>query len=131
MTEARQARGRSAERRGRLAEALCTALLFLTGWRVLDRRVGGGRGTGIGEIDIVAKRGRTLAFIEVKARADDGTALEAVTESQRQRLSRAAESYLARRPELARLDIRFDVMTLAGWWPRRIADAWRPGLGRP
>lgn len=120
-------RGRTAERRGRWAEAVCVARLILTGWRVLDRRVGGGRGTGVGEVDIIARRGRLLAFIEVKARNDEVTALESVTLTQRARLVRAAEVFLARRPDLAGLDMRFDVMTVsAGLWPRHRADAWRP-----
>jgi putative endonuclease len=116
-----------AERRGRWAETLCVAALRLTGWRVLARRMTAGRGLGLGEIDIIAKRGQTLAFIEVKARADETTALESVTAAQRGRIARAAEVYLQRHGAHADCDIRFDVMILtAGFVPRRIADAWRP-----
>ena len=45
-----------AERRGRFAELVCVIVLRLTGWRILARRLTGGRGTGLGEIDIVARR---------------------------------------------------------------------------
>lgn len=65
-----------AEKRGHFAESLCVAALRLTGWRLLARRMTAGRGLGLGEGDIVAKRGRTLAFIEVKARAGETAALE-------------------------------------------------------
>jgi putative endonuclease len=128
---ARAARGASADARGRWAEMLCAARLRLTGWRVVGRRVTAGRGFGAGEIDIVARRGRTLAFIEVKARADDAEALAAVGAEQRARLARAAENFIARHPQLAGLEIRFDVMTLGAAargfaWPRHHADAWRP-----
>ncbi len=58
-------RGRDAEHRGRWAEMLCLAHLWLTGWRVLAYRLLAKRGSGLGEIDIVARRGRVLAFIEV------------------------------------------------------------------
>lgn len=127
MTTATRDRGRAAERRGRWAEAVCAVRLLMTGWRVIDRRLGGGRGTGVGEIDIVARRGRTLAFIEVKARSDDATALEALSESQRARLVRAAEVFVARHPKLAGLEMRFDVMMVTGGlWPQRLVDAWRP-----
>ena len=118
---------KDAEKRGRWAESLCVATLRLTGWRILGRRVTAGRGAGLGEVDIVARRGRTLAFIEVKARAEDRAALESVTAAQRARISRAAEAYLQRHAEHAACDVRFDVMILtSGFLPRRIADAWRP-----
>lgn len=121
-----RAQGQAADRRGRWAEFLCVVRLWLTGWTVLEHRLRPGRGVGAGEIDIVAQRGRTLAFIEVKARPDAETALTAVSPVQQARLTRAAEAYLARRPQLAELELRFDVMIVAGtWWPRRIVDAWR------
>lgn len=102
-------------------------MLRLSGWRILMRRMTAGRGTGLGEIDIVAKRGRTLAFIEVKARSGETAALESVTPAQQARIARAAEVYLQRHGEHADCDVRFDVMILtAGFLPRRIADAWRP-----
>ena len=123
----RTARGRAAERRGRRAEWLCVLRLILTGWRILGRRVSGPRGSGIGEIDLVARRGRTVAFIEVKARDDTGDALESVRAAQQARLVRAAESFMARHPALINCTIRFDVMTVGSWpWPRHYGDAWRP-----
>lgn len=123
----RSARGRAADRRGRLAENFCVVRLWLTGWRVLARRRALGKGTGAGEIDIIARRGSTLAFIEVKARSADDIALASITAAQRERLARGAEAFLARRPDLATCHVRFDVMTLTGgFWPLRVADAWRP-----
>ena len=75
---------------------------------------------------MVARRGRLLVFVEVKARAaaaDPG----AITPRQRQRIERAAEAFLARNPALGGLDCRFDALLLArGRWPVHIADAWRP-----
>lgn len=116
-----------AEKRGRLAEAICVFTLRLTGWRILSRRAKAKAGTGLGEIDIVAKRGRTVAFIEVKARADHDTARESVTPMQRQRIARAAQVFIERNSACADCDIRFDVMSLGrGLWPRHIVDAWRP-----
>lgn len=110
-----------------MAEQLCVVRLWLTGWRVLARRQTLPRGSGAGEIDIVARRGRTVAFIEVKARVSEALALESVGPQQRERLQRGAAAFLAHRTDLSACDIRFDVMTLTGgWWPRRVADAWRP-----
>lgn len=122
----RQQRGQRARRLGRWAEFLCMALLILTGWRILARGAVTGRGTGAGEIDIVARRGQTVAFIEVKARPTYGDAAGAISPLQRERLARAAEAFLARRPELAHCGVRFDAMLVApGGLPRHLKDAWR------
>ena len=118
---------RKAEHWGRFAEWLCVLRLRLTGWQVLSRRMVARRGTGLGEIDIVARRGKVVAFVEVKARTTFEQALEAVTLAQQRRISRAAAVFLARRPELAECSARFDVMYVGPrLLPRRLADAWRP-----
>ncbi len=130
MTPRRNDPGRNsrvaAERHGRFAETLCIWSLRLRGWRILERRLAGKRGLGVGEIDIIAKRGRVIAFIEVKARATPAAALEAVTVPQRARIARAAEIFIARFPGSEACDFRFDVMTLSGFLPVHMADAWRP-----
>jgi putative endonuclease len=116
-----------AEKRGRRADLLCVIILRLTGWRILAQRLTGGRGTGLGEIDIVARRGATVAFIEVKARGDCASAAESVSPAQRQRIARSAEVYVQRHAELMDCNIRFDLMVLAGGLlPQRIRDAWGP-----
>ena len=80
----------------------------------------------VGEIDIVARRGGLIAFIEVKARRDRTLALEAVSEHQRRRICRAAEMFIATHPALAALDFRFDVMVVSPWsLPHHVIDAWR------
>jgi len=113
-----------AYRRGRLAEAACAAALMLRGYRILGRRLR----SPVGEIDIVARRGAVLAIIEVKARPDAAAAAEAVTPRQRDRLVRAAGWVVAGRPDLAEMQIRFDVMLVTPWrWPRHVVDAWRAG----
>ncbi|RAU23684.1 YraN family protein [Paramagnetospirillum kuznetsovii] len=116
-----------ARRRGRLAEGLAVVWLRLKLYRVLARGVQTGRGSGAGEIDIVAKRGRTLIFVEVKSRATLDEAIESIGYSQRRRIETAAAAFLARRPELASCQIRFDALVVApGRLPHHIRDAWRP-----
>lgn len=111
-----------AEARGRLAETLAVLLLRLKGYRILARRLR----LSAGEIDIVAKRGRTIAFVEVKARPDHIAAITAVTPRQQRRLLKAALQYAARDPRHNDADFRFDVMLVApGRWPRHVVDAWR------
>jgi len=113
---------RAADRRGRTAELLCLCHLRLRGYRVLARRFR----VPSGEIDLIVRRGRVLAAIEVKARADFEAAGAAVLARQRRRIARALEHFLAARPELRNLDARFDVMLVVPRrLPRHLADAWR------
>lgn len=90
---------------GRLGEAVCAWRLRLAGYRVIARDVR----MPVGEIDLVVRRGRTLAFVEVKARRA-GTEGEVLTTRQRRRIVRAAAAFLAARPALAACDVRFDLM---------------------
>jgi len=109
-------------RRGWWAETLCVVALRLRGYRVMSRRLR----TPVGEIDILARRGRTLAVIEVKARTDLDSAAASITDRQKQRLIRAAGWVVSGRPDLASLDTRFDVMLVAPRrLPKHVVDAWR------
>ena len=109
-------------RRGTRAEALCAWWLRLHGYRILARNLR----TPVGEIDILARRGRTLAAVEVKSRADLAEAGESLTHRQRRRIRRAMEYYLAARPDAAALDVRFDAMLVTPWrLPHHVIDAWR------
>ncbi|HVA16069.1 MAG TPA: YraN family protein [Stellaceae bacterium] len=113
---------RNAERRGKSAELLCLWQLRLKGYRILARRYK----TPVGEVDLIARRGGVLAAIEVKARGDFDRAGESLTPRQRRRITRALAHFLGRRPDLALLAARFDVMLVAPRrWPRHLVDAWR------
>jgi putative endonuclease len=113
---------RAAYRRGHAGERLAAFRLMLGGYRILARRYR----TKVGEIDLIARRGGVVAFIEVKRRGDLADGLEAVTPQARQRIRRAAELYIRRNPVLAEQTLRFDVMVVTPWsWPRHIVDAWR------
>lgn len=114
---------RAAERRGHAAERRAALWLRLKGYRILAERFRAPQG----EVDLIAIRGRTLAFVEVKARATLADALEAVTPHQRARIAGAAEAFLIRRPDLAEHRLRFDVIAqVPGRLPNHIVDAWRP-----
>jgi len=115
-------RRQRAQHRGRLAEWLCLWHLRLRGWRILAR----GWRCPAGEIDILARRGKVLAVIEVKSRAEFATAAMALAPRQRRRINRAAEAFLLRRSDLSSLDLRFDLMLVAPFrWPRHWRGAWR------
>ena len=125
-------RGREVRRRavrfGRLGENACLARLRLCGWRIVARnwRV------PVGEIDIIARRGAVLAFVEVKARRAGGETA-APSPRQQRRIERAAEMFLAQHPSMGACFGRFDVMYVGPWpsfrffWPTHLSDAWRLG----
>lgn len=113
-----------AETRGRRSETLAAWMLRLKGYRILGRRLK----THLGEIDMVALPVfGPVCFIEVKARPEAMAAVLSVTPAQRSRIARAANLYLAGRPDLRTRGARFDIIAVApGRWPRHHADAWRP-----
>lgn len=115
----------ASEARGRRAETACAWLLRVNGYRLLATRWR----VPVGEIDLIARRRRSIVFIEVKARPTLSAALEAVTQRQRLRIEQAAEVFLSQHPKWRNLEVRFDVMAvIPGRLPRHVRDAWRPGL---
>ena len=110
-------------RTGLAAEALCRLALRLKGYSIVAARYR----SPLGEIDIIARRGHSIALVEVKARPTRSEAAEAIGPQQRARLARGAADFLARHPHFNRHQLRFDVMLVTPWrWPEHIADAWRP-----
>ena len=114
-------RRQAAERRGHKGEAVAALWLQLKGWRIIARRLR----TPVGEIDLVARRGKTVAFVEVKARA---TAAEADLSLDRNRLRRVAAAVNAvmarhvRDGDIARIDA---VYIVPGRWPRHVENIWQ------
>lgn len=106
---------------GHLAEFLAAWALRLKGYRILRRRYK----TPLGEIDLIAARGKTLVAVEVKYRSCYTQAVEAITAHQQRRIERALACYLQRlqwTPE----NIRFDAILLSPYkWPRHLVSAWR------
>jgi putative endonuclease len=98
---------------GLSAESRAAAVLIAKGYRILARRFR----TQHGEIDIVARRRKLVAFVEVKARASLDDAAYAVTPRQQARIIAAAQAWLMAHPEHAGYDLRFDAMLIA---PRRL-----------
>jgi putative endonuclease len=111
---------REAEAAGRRGERLAAWWLRLKGWRILDRRVR----TPAGEVDIVARRGALIAFVEVKTRATAAELDFAIDERRLARVAAAAEVLMPRYAGPGD-DIRVDVILLApGTRPRHIENAW-------
>jgi putative endonuclease len=110
-----------AERGGRRAESIAAWWLRLKGWRILARRAR----TPLGEVDLIARRGSILAFIEVKARSSLEQADLALDDYRLRRVAAAAEA-LAPRYARAGDDLRIDaIFVTPRRLPRHLADVWR------
>ena len=122
MTAARPVKARRrAHLFGLRAESIAALLLRLKGYHLLARRFAAAGG----EIDLIARRGETIAFVEVKARDDLDAAAAAITATKRRRIGRAARVWLARNPWAAALNLRGDAVFVApGRLPRHLASAY-------
>ena len=108
------AKRRASYRKGLLAEFLAGIALSLRGYRILARRCK----TRAGEIDLIAVRGNTVAFIEVKARTTLADAQTSITRRQSERMRRAADVWIGRSPRYQNHEQRFDaVYVLPKRWP--------------
>ncbi len=114
---------KAAEQRGRRAEFIASAMLILKGYAILARRFK----TPNGEIDLIAKRGRLIALVEVKARNTHQEAIEAVHYHARRRIERAGHLFLAKNTRWANCAIRYDIISVVNNRPRHLKDAWREG----
>ena len=107
-------------RRGRMSEWIAAAALLARGYRILGRRVR----TPYGEIDLIAVRGRRIAFVEVKRRATRLEAEAAITPRQVGRIARAAEFWVSRNAAYREHEQGLDaVLVTPGRLPIHVADA--------
>jgi putative endonuclease len=114
-------RGTSTRQRGADAERRARRHYLLRGYRILATNAWAGRN----ELDLVARRGRWLVFCEVKQKStmSFGDPAEMVTADKQRRVRRAAAAWLAARPELRGLRVRFDVVAVSPAGVRRAQDA--------
>jgi putative endonuclease len=116
----------AAYRHGLRAEIAAASLLLAKGYRILARRYK----TPLGEIDLIVKRGRLVAFVEVKCRSGPryGSPAEAVTRAKRRDLACAAAGWIARHARPGD-EFRFDLIAVTGRAERpslaHFEDAWR------
>ncbi|KAB0679693.1 YraN family protein [Aureimonas leprariae] len=122
MSEARLAKRRAGFLRGHRGEWLAAWALRMKGYRILAVR----HRTKLGEIDLIARRGSTVAVVEVKARSTLAAAMDAVSPAAQRRICNAADLWLAKQRDAARLSLRFDLVAiLPRRWPVHVPDAWR------
>ena len=109
-----------AEKRGRQGEAIAAWWLRLHGWRIVGQRLK----TPRGEVDLIARRGKTIAFIEVKARVKQSDLATAIDGWRLRRVAAAAEQLLPRYGKGAE-NMRIDVILVAPWrWSHHLVNVW-------
>jgi putative endonuclease len=105
---------------GHWAEVFAAVTLWFKGYRILARR----KKTRVGELDLIAVRGNTIAFVEVKRRSSVMAARNAITPKQSKRIRQAAEVWLKGSPRYRGHHQRFDaVLVVPGRWPVHLAGA--------
>ena len=111
---------KKALRRGRMSEYLAAFHLLLRGYSVLAMRYR----VKSGEIDIIARKGDVVSFIEVKARATTEASVLAVDGWTQNRIRNASMAWLSRQPDAGRLSCSYDIVAVRPWrWPVHLKDA--------
>jgi putative endonuclease len=111
---------RRALRRGQVSEYLAALFLMLKGYRIVALRYR----TKLGEIDIIARKRNVAVFVEVKARRDEASAIDAVSYTAQNRIRAASDLWLARQRDFAVLSQRYDIVAIIpGRLPRHFPDA--------
>lgn len=119
MQGSRLATRRHNERRGHRGEWIASLALMVKGYRILERRYR----TKSGEIDIIARRGDVVAFVEVKVRATLLQAMDAISHSNERRIEASADLWLMRQVEHPGLSLRFDMVAVLPWrWPVHVEN---------
>lgn len=107
--------------KGNFAELLACFVLSVKGYRILARRYK----TSVGEIDIVARKGRHLVAVEVKYRPSVDDAKLCISRSQQRRITKAMQLFLQTKASY-NLFVRFDIIAVTGKkWPVHIQNAWQ------
>ena len=119
MAERPAASRQKAYRRGHRGEWLAAAALMLKGYRILARRYR----TKLGEIDLIARRGNLVLFVEVKARRTLIEAMEAIAHESERRIEGAADLWLMQQRDYGKLSMRFDMVAVLPWrWPVHVEN---------
>ncbi|MGE0281660.1 MAG: YraN family protein [Rhizobiaceae bacterium] len=111
-----------AYRRGHRSEWLAAAALMVKGFRIVARRYK----TKLGEIDLIARRGDLVLIVEVKARSTLTAAMEAIGRDSERRIESAADLWLMRQLDYAKLSVRFDMVAVLPWrWPVHVPNVFQ------
>ncbi len=107
--------------KGVLAERVAALFLILKGYRVLEMRYK----THVGEVDIIARKGRTFVFAEVKYRATYEEGIHSISQQAKTRIMRSADYYRMKNLAHEEMDMRFDALILSPpFYIKHLRNAW-------
>ena len=107
------------EFRGYFGEFVATILLWCKGYHILKHRY---KWSG-GEIDIIAKRGNKISFVEVKTRKSEEKCHIAITPRQLNRIRCTSQLFLKLNPKYLNCDFSYDIILVADWsFPKHIEN---------
>ena len=110
---------------GKLAEFMARIFMRLHGFSIITANFVTGRGKNAGEIDFIARKKRLIVFVEVKHRKTLDAAACSITEQQKKRIIRGAQSFLQKNPQFSGFDYRFDaVLVFPPFHVKHIKNAW-------
>jgi putative endonuclease len=116
----RKAQRIKALRRGSFSEYLAAFSLMLRGYRILAMRYR----VKSGEIDIIARKGDLVSFVEVKARATAADSIFAVNGLTQSRIKNASLYWLQTQKDASQLSYSYDIIAVRPWrWPEHFRDA--------
>ena len=111
---------RKSLRRGHFSEYLAALALMMRGYRILAMRYK----VKAGEIDIIARKGDLVSFVEVKARRTAEESVFAVNGVTQSRIRNASLYWLQTRPDAGQLSHSYDIIAVQPWrWPEHFRDA--------
>ncbi|MGI9365100.1 MAG: YraN family protein [Rhizobiaceae bacterium] len=112
---------KKAYRKGKRAEMFAALALRLKGYRIAAKRFK----TPVGEVDLIARKGKVVVFVEVKARSTVSATLDSVGPSAMKRIEAAGNWWLSQQPDAADLNWRFDIVSVVpGKWPIHHKNVW-------
>ena len=111
---------RKAFRRGHVSEYLAAFSLLLRGYRIAAMRFR----AKSGEIDIIARKGDVIHFIEVKARTSTDESVFAVDGQTQNRIRNASMAWIGRQKNMRAMSYSYDIIAVRPWrWPVHLRDA--------
>lgn len=110
---------------GKTSEFIARALFMIKGYAIIRKNYITGRGTNAGEIDFIAANRHNIVFVEVKQRQNLEQALYAISDKQKTRIIKGAESFLQKNPIYSKHNARFDAVLISPPFRiKHIKDAW-------
>jgi putative endonuclease len=112
--------------KGRVSEIIACIILVIKGYKIIaTNHKLYKKGTGVGEVDIICRKAKTIVFVEVKYRRNEEESSLAISKNQQARINNAVNAFISRHSKYTNYDIRIDAILFAPYkLPKHIKNAW-------